>query len=310
MYPYNTDVTQFMVSQAAPVLNDPTHQNEVLTPDNKLSEGIDSVQRHMPAPWLPVVRYDNKFKAHVVISSQKVVAIANMADGTQYLVPAGYALDDLDATYTEEDVRLGIKGPDGKTPVKAGEKVKDKMTAAGVKVSNFVGIVNYNVFRHMGGDGVNPTKYNYRNFNPQPNVSYNMDYAYEYPLVKDAVEYGKAPLKGIAAFIGKDILAGQFVTYDKDSNFIVADAGKFGYGAIDPTRIIGQISKVTKFKDPDTGAPTANKFNHLDKVINPSHLGQSTEGLNSLPGYNNGGYITKMTYANAYGLISFSIQTR
>lgn len=287
-------------------------RGRVITPDNKLSEGIDSVQRHLPAPFLPLVRYDEEFRTHVVISSQTPVAFANMKDGTQFLVPAGYAVAmaeaDTEIVYTAEDVQQGVKNPEGKE-VKAGDSVIASMTAAGVKVSAFCGIVNYNVFRHMGGDGVNPYQYNYRNFNPQPNVSYNMDYAFEYPMVKNEDEYKKAPLKGISAFIGDKALAGQFITYDKHSHFVLTEQDGFGYGSIKPEHIVGQVSKVTVFKDPTTGE-TKNTFNHLDKVVNIALLGQDTKGTNNIPGHNSDGLITKLTYSNGFGLISFSIQTR
>lgn len=288
------------------------HIGTVITPDNKLSEGIDSVQRHLPAPFLPLIRYDNEFRTHIVIPSQVPVAFANMANGEQFLVPAGYAIamaeNDTTIVYTDEDVRKGVKDAQGK-PVTAGASVIAAMTAAGVKVSAFCGIVNYNVFRHMGGDGVNPHLYNYRNYNVQPNVSYNMDYAFEYPMVKDEAEYAKAPLKGIAAFIGDKALAGQFITYDKHSHFVLAEQAGFGYGSVTPEHIIGQVSKVTVFKDPNTGE-VKNTFNHLDKVVNVSLIGQLEQGTNNLPGTGNDGLITKMSYANAFGLISFSIQTR
>ena len=33
------------------------HIGTVITPDNKLSEGIDSVQRHLPAPFLSLILF-------------------------------------------------------------------------------------------------------------------------------------------------------------------------------------------------------------------------------------------------------------
>ena len=304
-----TDQDKFMLNAAQQVVpgTDLTHN---ITPDNKLSEGIDSVERHLPAPWLPLVRYDNEFRTHVVISSQKAVAFANMPDGQQFLVPAGYALLAEGTTspkYTAVDVRAGVKNAKGEL-VKVDEAVMDSVKEVGVKFSAFCGINNYNVFRHMGGDGVNPNLYNYRNFNPQPNVSYNMDYAFEYPMVKKE-DYATTPLAGISAFVGEAALAGQFITYDEDSNFVLAEADGFGYGSIKPERIIGQVSKVKIFKDPKTGQ-IKNTFHGLDRVVNAAHLALPQEGLNNMPGHNNGGLIAKMSYANAYGLISFSIQTR
>lgn len=300
-----TQVDKYLMGAAQQYATDPSFAAEHTTPDNKSHAGIDSSGGHRPAPWLPVVRYSERFKTHVVISSQTPVAIATHKDtGEQWLVPAGLGLDDADLAYTAEDVRLGIKNAAGQD-VTVGMKVKDSFTTK-VVVSAFVGIVNYDVFKHAGGDGINPALLSHYNYNPQPNVSFNMDYAYCYPLVKDATEYAKAPLKGIAAFVGKDVLAGQFVTYNKDSQFVVADAG-FGFGTTKPEHIVGQIQRVDVVKDPDSGE-VKKTFNHLNLVNNGSVYNK--DPLNVMPGVRNEGMTTQMTYANAYGLVHFSLQSR
>lgn len=303
---------QFMINAAQQGYVPGDLKEGYITPDNKLSEGIDSVQRHLPAPWLPAIRFDEEFRTDVVIPSQKPVAFANMADGTQWLVPAGYVLmvenNDQTIKYTKADVRAGVKNAQG-VLVTVDEPVVDSVKAAGVKISPFCGIANYNILRHMGGNGVNPSLYNQRNYNPQPNVSYNMDYAYEYPMVKDNATYLTAPLEGIAAFIGKKAMAGQFITYDVNSNFVLANETDFDYGTVKVQRIIGQVSKVTIFRDPDTGAHT-NEFNRLNHVLNAGHLSMPLEGLNNLPGHNNTGLVAKLGYSNGHGTISFALQTR
>lgn len=301
-----TNQDKFLMGAAQQYANDPHHYAEHTTPDNKSHEGIDSAGLLQVAPWLPVVRYSDRFKTHVVISSQTPVAIATHKDtGAQYVVPAGLGLPGADLKYTVEDVRLGVKNAAG-TLVTDGEAVTASF-ASNVVISAFVGIVNYDVFKNAGGDGINPTTTNFYNYNPQPGVSYNMDYAYCYPLVKDTTEYNKAPLKGIAAFLGEDVLAGQFVTYDKDSHFVVADAAGFGYGSVNPEHIVGQIQRVDVVKDPTTGE-FKKTFNRLDLVTNGAVYNE--DPLNVMPGLRNQGLPTQMSYANAYGLVHFSIQTR
>lgn len=308
-----TDSSQYAINAAQNYMQNPHMDQLHITPDNKLSEGIDSVHSHQPAPWLPVVRFDDEFKTHVVISSQRPVAHATHTDGTSYLVPAGFALmleaNDTTLKYTKEDVKAGIKNAQG-NPVTDGEAVMTSVKAAGVLISPFCGIANYNILRNPGGDGTNPNDFIYRNYNPQPGVSYNMDYAYEFPMVKDAETLSTAPLTGIAAFVGKKAVPGQFITYDKDSNYVLTSENDFEYGTVKPQRVIGQVSKVTRFLDPDSNKPTTNTFNHLVHTVNPAHLATNQTGLNALPGLNNQGLITKITYANGYGLISFSLQTR
>lgn len=305
MYDFS-QVDQYMLGAAQQYAQDPRFAAEHTTPDNKSHEGIDSAGAFQVAPWLPVVRYTERFKTHVVISSQTPVALATHKDtGAQYVVPAGLGLDDADLEYSDEDVRLGVKNAQGE-PVTAGMKVKDSF-GDNVVVSAFVGIVNYDVFKNAGGDGINPTQLSAYNYNPQPAISFNMDYAFCYPLVKDEDEYKKAPLKGIAAFVGKDLLAGQFVTYNKDSKFVVAEEGGFGYGTAKPEHIIGQIHRVDVLKDPDTNE-IKKTFNHLNLVTNGSVY--NNDPLSVMPGVRNQGMTAQVAYANAYGLVHFALQTR
>ena len=314
----------FLINAAQQVAENPDFTAMSMTPDNKLSEGIDSVGVHQPAPFLPLIRFASRIGTDVVISSQKPVAHCTTKTGAQYLVPAGLALD-IDAyiadgnasnaktKYTKEDVRKKVLNAKGEQ-VTDGEAVVASFftgTDQEVFVSAFCGIANYDVFRHQGGDGQNPATLRYRNYNPQPVVSYNMDYAYEYAMVKDQATYDGAPLEGIAAFIGTKAMAGQFITYDAHSNFVLASED-FTYGTVNPTRIIGQASKVAIFRDPDTGAVVRN-YEQLARVQNYAD-GSSTMnqgvGLNNNAGVATGGLPEKVFYANGFGVVQFAIQTR
>lgn len=302
-----TNQDQFMLGRVTNYVSTPTNDRPI-TPDNKLSEGIDSVGQYLAAPWLPTVRFDNDYQTHIVITSGKPLAHATDAKGNQFIVPAGYAIalaeNDTDIVYTAEDVRLGLKNANGEE-VTAGMSVVAGMTAAGVKVSNFCGIANYNIFRHPGGDGVNPTMLNYYNFNPQPNISYNMDYAYQFPMVKDKDALNKSPLVGVSAFVGESAYAGQFITYDKHSNYKVTAEDDFTFAGVTPERIIGQVSRVIVAADPKTGE-SKNKYN-IDHVVNTPYTGS---GVNTMPGVRTNGLPTIIHYANGYGVIHFNCQTR
>ena len=133
-----------------------------------------------------------------------------------------------------------------------------------------------------------------------------MDYAYEFSMVKDKATLDSAPLAGISAFVGDTALAGQFVTYDKFSKYVLASTD-FTYGTTEPTRIIGQVSKVTVFVDPATGE-VKNTHNNLEYTTNVTP--NDNNPLNVMPGSRTNGMPAKMYYANAYGLISFACQTR
>ena len=283
------------------------HDSGYVTPEVKASEGFNSVGKFYPAPWLPLVRYNEELRAHVVISRGKPVAFAGA-----HLVPAGLKLE-LDAVkggagatikYTADDVRNGVKNAAG-VAVTVGEAVVDSLIAQNIEVSYFVGIANYDYFRHAGGDGWTPTtldKYNYR---PQSSVSFNMDYHYEFPLVATDADYALAPYAGISAFIGADVKPGQFVTYDKNSNLVVA-ATDFTQGA-QPEAVIGQVTIVHILKDKRT-KEVLESISELHRVVAPENF--SGNPLDQLPGVANGGMTQKVEYANAIGLVHVGLQTR
>jgi hypothetical protein len=300
--------------------NQGIREDFLITPDNKLAQGDNSVGRFQPASYLPLQRFEDVKREYVVISSEKPVAFAQGV-----IVPAGYKLEadayavalatsvaaaDAQATirYTQLDVQQGVRNAKGVLVVANEPVVKSFFTGTtqDIKVSYVIGIANGNYFRQAGGTGSNPTQYRQYNFNARSTVSYNMDYHYEFPLVEDNTAYAAAPLAGVAAFIGTGIEAGMFITYDKQSNYVVADTD-FSYGSTPVEAIIGQVSKVAILKDVVTGDVTAN-FNDISKVITP----QNTSGnvLNELPGVATTGLTQKVNYANAYGLIQFGFQTR
>lgn len=269
------------------------------TPAVMFSEGMHPAGQFMPAPYLPLIRVPSKdIKTHVVISTGKVVAF----DSNGYIVPAGIL--ESDATYTEVDVQEGLIGPDGQ-PVAAGDKVKDKLNAAGLTVSAPVGVALYDFWRHPGGDGINPAHFNYKNLNYQHRVQFVCDYMVELPLVESDAEYEKAPLKGISAFIaakganaGTGTLAdftsvkpGDFVTFDKNSNMIVAQA------SVAKEKVLGQVLQVVKPQE-----------DSLLKLVRTSSAGG--HDLDKMPGTATKGAEHKVAYSNGYGLVRVNLINR
>lgn len=267
------------------------------TPVVEWSEGIRPNGQFMPHPSLPLIREKGgDIYTQVVVSTGKVVALSS--DG--FLVPAGLLLN-TEATYTKLDVDEGVIGPDG-NPVEAGDKVAEKFTAAGITVSAPVGVASYDYLRHPGGNGENPLHYNYANLNYQNKVAFVTDYVLELPIVTKE-DYKKAPMEGIVAFIAekgtgatqalKDfttVKPGDFVTFDKDSNFVVDSAPAYG-------KTIGQVIQVVKPTD----------FGLLNLVRSPSNGGGA---LNQMPGTANGGVPEKLSYSNGYGLVRVNLITR
>lgn len=282
------------------------HDSGYITPEVKASEGFNSVGKFYPAPWLPLVRYNEELHTHVVISRGKPVAFAGAN-----LVPAGFKLE-LDAVkaggaatilYTAEDARKGVRNAAG-TAVTAGEAVVQALIDNNIEVSYFVGIANYDYLRHAGGDGWTPTTFDKYNYRPQSSVSFNMDYHYEFPLVASDADYALAPYAGVAAFIGADAKPGHFVTYDKNSNLVIADLA-FTQGEV-PEAVIGQVTIVHILKDRAT-KEVLESISELHRVVTPENI--SGNPLDQLPGSANGGMTQKVEYANAIGLVHVGLQT-
>lgn len=276
-----------------------------ITPEVFSSIGDDSAGGDKVAPWLPLQRFFQPKEIHVVISRGTPVAYCG-----PYLVPAGYKLE-ADAIkngeaptikYTALDVQEGVLNFKGEA-VKEGDSVLQPVIDAGQAVAIFSGIASYDYFQNQGDA---PNTLRYMNFDPQPVVAYNMDCHYEYPLVATADDYAKAPLKGISAFIGTNIFPGQFVTYNKASQFVIASAD-FTYGSVKPEFIVGQVNRLYIHKDPATGVVTS-PVNGTNRVINPADF--TGNKLNELPGVRNGGITQKIQYANGYGTIRFGLQNR
>lgn len=296
---------------------------QTIIPANTFSDGIAPAGRFIVAPYLPLLRQNVERLVDVVISSGKVLAM----DSKGQIVPAGLRFEaeayatalgtsvaaaDAQALirYTTYDVAKGVRNYKN-VIVTAGEPVVKSFftgTTQDNKVSYFVGVGQYDIFRHAGGDNISPTGIRNINFNPQPVISFLSDYHMQYPLVKDVATIRTAPLAGIAGVVAAPaaITFGTFITYDRESNFVPC-SDIHGYGTAAKEAIVGQVTGLRIYKDPTTGAVTGN-HNWLDKVVAPNYA--TANLLNQVPNSQNDGMGTFITYSNGYGVVEFGIQTR
>lgn len=283
------------------------------TPNVEYSEGQRPAGSYMPAPYLPLARYNEKMRYHVVVSAGKPVAF----DSRGNLVPAGYRIElatyatnlgtsvaaaDAAATirYTATDVTNRVKNAKGVLVTLNEPVVKSFFTGAtqDVFVSAHVGAASYNYWRHPGGDGENPTTFNYANFNLQNKVAFNCDYALTMPLVVDTATYLAAPFPAQASFIAaaNTVKPGMFVTYDVNSNYVLTSTG-WTNGTTIPEHIVGQVLNFV------TGP-----INMLDKVRSPT---AGVGGiLDNMPGTATAGLPDQVTYAGGYGIVNINLQGR
>lgn len=294
-----------------------------LTPHNTLSDGIAPAGRFIVAHYLPAVRYNQAKFEYVVISSGKPVAL----DSKGFVVPAGLKLEaeayatalatnvaaaDAQALirYSALDVAAGIKNAKN-VLVSVNEPVVKSWftgTTQDLKVSFYTGVAQGDVFKHKGGDNINPATISIANFNRQPNIGFLCDYHMQYPLIKDVATIRTAPLQGIAGVVSAQasIAPGSFLTYDRESNF-VPTSDLYSFGTTPAAAIIGQVTAIRMYKDPSTGAVVGN-HNFLDKVVAPNAATASV--LNQVPNSQNDGMGTYITYSNGYGVVEFGLHFR
>lgn len=292
-------------------------------PTNTLSEGVSPAGRFIVAPYLPTLRYNEEKHVDVVISSGKVLAM----DSKGQIVPAGLRFEaeayatalatdvataDAQALvrYSASDVSKGVRNFKG-VLVQANEPVVKSFFTGTVQdntISYFVGVGQYDIFRHAGGDNLTPTALRDINMNVQPVIAFLSDYHMQYPVVKDLATVRSAPLAGIAAVVSAkaNITFGTFITYDRESNFVPCD-DLYGYGTADKEAIVGQVTGLRVYKDPATDAVTGN-HNWLDRVVAPNAATASV--LNRVPSSENQGIGTFLEFSNGYAVAEFGIQTR
>ena len=296
---------------------------QTIVPSNTLSDGIAPAGRFIVAPYLTLLRPNVERLVDVVISSGKVLAL----DSLGQIVPAGLRFEaaayatalatsvaaaDAQALvrYTAYDVAKSVRNFKGDL-VAANEPVVKSWftgTTQNNNVSYFVGVGQYDIFRHAGGDNINPAGIRNINHNVQPVIAFLADYHMQYPLVKDVATIRTAPLAGIAGVVGTldEITFGSFITYDRESNFVPCD-DLYGYGTAPKESIIGQVTNIRVYKDPDTAA-IVRDHNFLDKVIAPNAA--TANLLNQVPNSQNDGIGTYLTYSNGYAVVEFGVQTR
>ena len=284
-----------------------------ITPNTEVSEGVRPAENFIPAPYLPLVRYDKKLEDYYVVSAGKVVAL----DSNNYIVPAGLLKDiqtaitagDVTAAgivnkYTATDVAEGVKNAagdfatNGEAVIAAFFPSDDASVSNGkggagtprITVSKPIGIAPYNYFRWNGSgmDG-NPMDYTYTNYNMQSGVAVLTRYYIEMPVVSTT---NNVVFPGIALFQGSAV-PGALVTYDANSNFVpLADiSGSADVAALEAAvnkregTIVGRIYAVDKTWPKD----------YMDRVMTWNVDGFTT--IDKTPGSATSGMPDSLTYS-------------
>jgi len=290
------------MSQYKGIANLPGHS----APNVEISEGIIPAQAYKVAPYLPVQRFDAKVSDWKVISAGKVLA----ADTNNYIVPAGLAIDIETAitagnftgcvnVYSATDISEGIKNAAGATPVVGEAVVKSFFTSGDAtkalltNVGNAIGFAHYDMWRQNGaGYGGNPMNYNYMNWNLQDTVAVITRYFIELPVVANTTG---VIFPGLTVFAGTTVKPGDEVSYDAQSNFIVAPSLASGATAAQIVTSLNTVGKriLGKVMFVDTTYPK----DLLDYVKTYSVNGSTATALDNAPGTATAGLPDNLTYA-------------
>jgi len=175
-----------------------------LTPNIEVSESVRTGNEYIPAPWLPVQRFDKHFEDYYVVSAGKAVGFTRDSNG--FVVPAGLALawaaagsggttvfsySDRDLEERVMDIRTGQALAVGYTAAVTRDQIETAIlgTTAGPSATNNpfsppAGIAPYNYIKHPGGDRLqNPADLEFHNYRPQATVAILHDRHIELPLV-------------------------------------------------------------------------------------------------------------------------------
>lgn len=192
------------------------------TPEIEVSESIRPWGKFLPAPYLPVGRFDEHKRANIVLSVGTPVGL----DAVGSLVPAGIP-DGHTFEFDSEDFRTGLfatRNPaDGLAITSATTEAKAAQGLLGVsgllatRVEKFVrtvGVTSYNVFSHEGGvtftgwpsytlQHSNPVNYAQHNTMAQDLVAITCDYCLLVPYVE-----------------GKNLLGGATKVFDNTADAV------------------------------------------------------------------------------------------
>jgi hypothetical protein len=169
-------------------------------------EYCDSERPHLeriPAPWLPVQRYDKSLQHYIVISAGKVVA----EDRSGNLVPAGLrkafnvAAGSTVLSYTATDVTEGtidlttgvaVTVPVDYTQTDVTHALQERGLIKGTEyamdfISKPIGIAGYNYWQACGPELYNPATYYKANWQPQSHPAITCDFCITLPVIPAAV---------------------------------------------------------------------------------------------------------------------------
>ena len=175
-----------------------------ITPNTEYSKSERPHFESMPAPWLPVQRFDKTFEAYFVISAGKVVA----EDREGFLVPAGLRKKFNVASaatnvlvYTAADVTENVIDLTTGVAVTAAvdydcDEIRVALQERGLLaagddlmefISKPVGVASYNYYKAAGPDFFNPTNQFEHNFRLQASTAITCDYVITLPVVPASV---------------------------------------------------------------------------------------------------------------------------
>lgn len=221
----------------------------------------------LPAPWLPIQRYDKWIESGVVLSVGKPVGF----EKNGFLVPAGITPGTTTIDYSSYDVAMKVIDVRTGLPITAA--VDDVVIPSGIfgysTVVPPVGISSYNIYQSLAGvtavgtwgsdytyyvDNDDPNTWRMHNTTKEDYVAFTCDYVVEIPWVGTTVPTGMTAMAKSYAYAYGAFTLGGFVK-----------AGDYGVFIPSATRSdVGFMGQVLGFKDYYT--PAGYALDRLDMV--------------------------------------------
>lgn len=180
----------------------------------------------IPAPYLPIKRYDKWIESGVVISVGTAVGF----DNSGYLVPAGLVGGTSTFTYTSYDTDLGVLAADnGLAATAETVTIPTGLMPTGGVIP--VGVAAYNIYQHLGGvtftswptysvDNSNPYTHRLHNTTKEDLVAFTCDYVIEVPWIGTTEPTGLSTAALSYAHAYGTFTYGGFVKVDSKGMFI------------------------------------------------------------------------------------------
>jgi hypothetical protein len=282
------------------------------TPGIEYSESERPAVGFLPAPYLPVLRFDAHKRSNIVLSAGTPVGLDNYGNLVPAGIPGGHTFTYTALDFTS-DLTQTLMASTGAAVTGAGDVVMHASLVSGYAFVKPIGVVSFNVFAHEGGvtSGTwpvytaqydNPIYYNTHNTMAQDLVPVTCDYVLNIPYISGKNLLASTTKIFDDASLSVPVLSYAAKSYPFAHDELVLDNWSPG------TAILGSGIKIV-FVSPDCGttssgtctsgaiygSASAMQFSPPGNAVNASLVNITRPGYNIIYGADTSKYIVTYT---------------